>query len=160
MKQLWAPWRMRYITNTLNGCFLCAKACPGDDYANLVLKRGKTWMVLMNTYPYNNGHLLIAPYRHIATPDLLSADEQSEYWEIVNLSLHALWCVLKAQGFNIGINLGHAAGAGLDSHLHLHILPRWVGDTNFMPLLAEVKVISEHLEASYQKLWSAFNPEG
>lgn len=158
MKRLWAPWRMRYITSTPNGCFLCAKGGQSDDYANLVLKRGKSWMVLLNTFPYNNGHLLIAPYRHIATPDLLSADEQAEYWETVNLSLHALRCSLNAQGFNIGINLGQAAGAGLDSHLHLHILPRWVGDTNFLPLLAEVKVISEHLEASYQKLWSAFNP--
>jgi ATP adenylyltransferase len=161
MKSIWAPWRIQYITKTKKGCFLCEKAAGvGEDRLNLVLKRGKSWFVLMNTYPYNNGHLLIAPYRHVGTPDQLNAEENAEFWPIVNLSLDTLRTSFKAQGFNMGINLGKVAGAGLDGHLHMHIVPRWAGDTNFMPLLAEVKVISEHLRASFEKLWPYFNPEG
>ncbi len=158
MKKIWAPWRMTYIgAGQLKGCFLCEKAQASMDEKNYVLERSPSFFVILNTFPYNNGHLLIAPLKHLSSPQLLSADEGREFWEISNQCLEILGKALKAESFNLGMNLGVSAGAGLDSHFHLHIIPRWQGDTNFMPLVAEVKVISEHLDTTFKKLRRYFN---
>lgn len=153
MKKIWAPWRMTYIgAGQLKGCFLCEKAQARTDDINYVLARSQNFFVIMNTFPYNNGHLMIAPLKHLSSPILLTAEEGGEFWQITNKCLQILGKVLKTDSFNLGMNLGASAGAGLDSHFHLHIIPRWQGDTNFMPLVAEVKVISEHLDTTFKKL--------
>lgn len=158
MKQLWAPWRMDYIQGEAppEGCIFCLGDKAAEDAARLVLFRGTTACVLMNRFPYSNGHLLIAPYRHTADIADLEDDEVLEMHALLRLSRQILADKVAAQGFNIGMNLGQIAGAGITEHLHLHIVPRWSGDTNFMPVFAEVRVIPQHLEATYQLLRSAF----
>ncbi len=160
MKQLWAPWRIEYILGKKpRGCILCEKPRERRDEENYILLRGKLCYVMLNAYPYNNGHLMISPYRHVVSFDELSDDECMEMMRVLRLSLVALRKALSPDGFNIGANLGKTAGAGME-HLHLHVVPRWSGDTNFMPVLAETKVISEHLRATYQKLKKAFDEVG
>lgn len=156
--RLWAPWRMAYINglNKSEGCIFCEKPESTEDRQNLILHRGKKAFVLMNLYPYNNGHLMIAPYKH--TGDFLELDDE-ELLEIMQLSQMSMKVLEKAMnpgGFNTGFNIGKAAGAGIDAHLHFHIVPRWLGDTNFMPVVGEMKVISEHLEVTYDKLLQLF----
>jgi len=155
MDTLWAPWRMQYIERAKDGqpeCILCDKPRQADDKGNLLLFRGKRNFVLMNLYPYNPGHLMVAPYRHLARLPELSQDEMAEHFQLVSRCTEWLAQLLKPDGFNIGMNLGRVAGAGIDGHLHSHIVPRWNGDTNFMPVLGETKVVSEALEATYLKL--------
>ncbi len=162
MERLWAPWRMEYIASggSGEGCFLCEKTqSPEKDDENYVLFRGKSCFVLLNTYPYNNGHLMVAPYRHVGDFAALGDDELLELMKISQLSVSALERAMGAQGFNIGFNLGRVAGAGLVDHIHLHIVPRWGGDTNFMPIIADVKVIPEALEKTYEKLLPYFRGE-
>jgi len=159
MERLWAPWRIKYITSELESCecFLCEKQKePENDDTNLVLHRGVNCYVLLNTYPYNNGHLMIAPYRHVGEFQKLTDDEMLEIMQFTRLSVDAIEKALGAQGFNIGFNLGVCAGAGCADHIHLHIVPRWGGDTNFMPVLADNKIISEALESTYEKLLPYF----
>lgn len=156
--KLWAPWRMQYIEAAARGgeaCFLCANPHQEDSPQNLILCRGRVCFVIMNLYPYNNGHLMIAPYRHVADYSLLSPEEILENHELLKRCLEALRETMNPHGFNIGLNLGRVAGAGVDDHLHLHIVPRWSGDTNFMPVLGETKVISESLEESWKRLKGA-----
>ncbi|RKZ27993.1 HIT family hydrolase [bacterium] len=159
MEKLWAPWRMKYITSgTMDGdeCFLCEKQKnPDEDRENYVLYRGKRCYALLNTFPYNNGHLLIAPYRHIGDFLELTDEELLEMMKISQMTIDAIEKSMGAQGFNIGFNLGRVAGAGRADHIHLHIVPRWNGDTNFMPILAETKVLSEALEETYEKIYMA-----
>jgi ATP adenylyltransferase len=158
MKQLWAPWRLDYIQgeSSAGGCIFCLGDKAAEDASRLVLVRGAVACVLMNRFPYSNGHLLIAPYRHIA--DIVDLDEAEvlEMHALLRLCREVLGERVGAQGFNIGMNLGQIAGAGIAEHLHLHIVPRWIGDTNFMPVFAEVRVIPQHLEETYQLLRSAF----
>lgn len=152
---LWAPWRMQYILGPkTNGCILCEKASePGeDDTKNLILARGPFTYVLMNIYPYNSGHLMIAPYRHLESLEKLSSEERAEMMTWASDSERILREAFQAMGFNIGVNVGRAAGAGIDDHVHMHVVPRWNGDTNFMPVLGETKVIPEHLEETYARL--------
>jgi len=152
---LWAPWRMQYILGPkTNGCILCEKARePGaDDTKNLILARGPFTYVLMNIYPYNSGHLMIAPYRHLESLEKLSSEERAEMMTWASDSERILREVFQAMGFNIGVNVGRVAGAGIDDHVHMHVVPRWNGDTNFMPVLGETKVIPEHLEETYARL--------
>jgi ATP adenylyltransferase len=159
MKYVWAPWRIKYIeVAKAEGCFLCDKPRQDADVQNYILYRGKYNLVILNSFPYNPGHLMVAPYRHIDSPELLSGDEMREHSELVNRSLKVLRDVLSPAGFNIGMNLGRVAGAGLDSHIHTHIVPRWQGDSNFMPVLADVKVIPEALADTYQKLKGGYQP--
>ncbi len=149
---LWAPWRMQYIGGPRSdGCILCEKR-TGDDEKNLVLARGDHAYVLMNIYPYNSGHLMIAPYRHLDCLEKLSPEEMTEMMTWARTSEQALRAAFYAEGFNIGINIGKVAGAGIDGHVHMHVVPRWNGDTNFMPVLGETKVIPEYLEETYAKL--------
>ena len=153
MKRIWAPWRMKYILNSRQpGCFLCDIFQGNRDNENLVLKRGKRTALLLNKYPYNNGHLMVAPYRHINSLEAMQPGESAEMMKMAALACAALRKSLKPDGFNIGLNIGAAAGAGLKDHVHLHIVPRWEGDTNFMPILGEVKIIPQPLDELWRQL--------
>ena len=161
-EQLWAPWRMGYILGEKTAaeplpvekllpgadadCFLCQCVPQGDDRQRLVVCRGKLTMVVLNRYPYNNGHLLIAPLRHVGQFNEIDDATQSELMQTMGRMITVCEKALKPQGFNAGLNLGHAAGAGVPGHLHWHIVPRWIGDTHFMPILAGVRVIPQSLE--------------
>lgn len=160
MKRLWAPWRMEYILGERTGeCFFCAKAKENKDRENYILYRGQRCFIMLNIYPYNNGHLMIAPYQHAASLEDLDEETLTELMFLVNKGLRLLRRVLNPQGFNIGINLGKAAGAGIEEHVHIHIVPRWEGDTNFMPVFAGTKVIPELLDGTYEKLMAALEKE-
>ncbi len=152
-QQLWAPWRLGYIKDARKerdtGCFLCRYRDETRDAENLVVARMQHSMVVMNRFPYNNGHLLVAPLAHKADFDALDDDELCDVTRAVKRMTSVLQSVLHADGFNVGINLGKEAGAGVPGHLHWHIVPRWSGDTNFMPVLAGIKVIPQSLEALY-----------
>jgi len=144
---------MEYILQSREpGCFLCDIIQDTEDRANLLLKRGETCLVLMNRYPYNNGHLMVAPYRHTEKLQDLTAQEQAEMMSLTSLCLDVLTQVMAPDGFNVGLNLGEAAGAGLKDHIHAHVVPRWGGDTNFMPVLGETKVLPQSLEATWDSL--------
>lgn len=158
METLWAPWRIEYIKEApKGGCFLCdILRAGGDDRANLVLKRGTACAVVMNRYPYNNGHLMVAPYRHVARLADLTPEERLETMDLLDLSVAALTSAIRPDGFNVGINLGRVAGAGLETHLHTHIVPRWNGDTNFMPVIGDTKVIPQALDDLWVTLRAAF----
>jgi ATP adenylyltransferase len=153
MEYLWAPWRVEYIErHEESGCILCEKPREGHDEANFILLRGQDNFVMLNAFPYNPGHLLIAPYRHIADLQDLTNKEAGEHFEIVKKAMGLLRQVMKPAGFNIGLNLGRVAGAGIAEHLHTHIVPRWRGDANFMPVTCDTKVMSEGLSTLYRKL--------
>ena len=157
MKQLWAPWRMTYIEEPSGGdCIFCVRDIPEQDRSRLILKRGKWAFVMMNKFPYSNGHLLIAPYRHTADMKELSEEEQLEIFQFLALSQSSLDRAFKPEGFNIGINLGKVSGAGVADHLHFHIVPRWTGDTNFMPVFSDIRVIPQHLDVTFEKLAEGF----
>lgn len=158
MKQLWAPWRLAFVkqASRLDGCIFCEKPALAQDNTALIVQRGLHAYVMMNIYPYNNGHLLIAPYRHIATIEDLPAPVLLDMMRLAQDSLTALRKAYAPEGFNLGVNQGKAAGAGIEHHIHLHIVPRWSADTNFMPLLGETRVLPQHLKASYTCLKAAF----
>ena len=157
MKYLWAPWRMDYILGEKKkGCFFCRKLKEKKYRENLILHKGKHVFVVLNKYPYNNGHLMIVPKRHYLSLEKLSDKESQELFDFLRVSVKVLKACFRPHGFNIGMNIGRVGGAGED-HLHLHIVPRWTGDTNFMPVMAETKVVPEYLEKTYQRLHSAFS---
>jgi len=157
-RPLWAPWRIEYIrAEKEGGCFLCRMFQEDNDRENLILFRGETCVVLMNRYPYTSGHLMIAPLRHIAELDELTPEEEREFSELPRRAVAALRAGLQPEGFNLGINLGAAAGAGLQDHLHRHIAPRWVGDTNFMAVVGDTHVVPEALLSTYDLLFEKFN---
>ncbi|GIW11824.1 MAG: hydrolase [Dehalococcoidia bacterium] len=157
MERLWTPWRSAYVTSEPPpGCILCEKWQSQDDEANLVVYRGTLAYILLNLYPYNSGHLMIAPVAHVAQlPDLEPA-ARTELIELAALATSVLKTVMRPDGFNLGMNLGRSAGAGIADHLHLHVVPRWEGDTNFMPLLAQTKVLPETLPQTYARLAPTF----
>ena len=154
MKKLWAPWRMQYVGKEKEKkCFLCRDfKDKKNDRKNYVLYRGKTSFIVFNAFPYSNGHLLIAPYRHIPDITRLTDEETLELMKLSSLATKILKKGLKCEGINIGINMGAVSGAGLTGHLHIHVVPRWKGDTNFMPILADTKVISQALGETYKIL--------
>jgi ATP adenylyltransferase len=153
MEYLWAPWRVEYIEKaTEGGCILCEKPRANKDEANLILCRGQHNFIMLNAFPYNPGHLMVAPYRHTANLQDLTDEEAKEHFGFIKKGVALLREVMNPTGFNIGLNLGRIAGAGIAEHIHTHIVPRWQGDTNFMPILAGTKVTSEALAATYQKL--------
>jgi ATP adenylyltransferase len=162
MEKLWSPWRTQYIESfkdktTKSGCFLCdAAKLNVEDADNLLIHKGPLTFTILNLYPYNNGHLMIVPYNHKGDLLSLSNEENFEIMQQLKLSVKVLQEVLKPEGFNIGANIGKASGAGVDDHIHFHIVPRWNGDTNFMPVLGEVKVISQDLLTTKKNLQSAF----
>jgi ATP adenylyltransferase len=156
-KQLWAPWRLEYVgsADEQEGCIFCS-ALAGTDEDGLVVRRGAHAFVLLNRFPYASGHLMIAPARHVGELTDLADDELLELHRLAGQGLGALAETYEAQGFNLGWNLGRIAGAGVLDHVHLHVVPRWAGDTNFMPVLADVKVLPEHLAESRDKLAAAW----
>ncbi len=150
METMWAPWRMEYILgDKQDGCVFCDALNKNDD---LSLYKGNDTMVIMNKFPYINGHLLVAPIKHLSTLDQLSRYEMGELLTTVERSVGILKQVMNPDGFNVGLNLGKIAGAGLEEHLHFHIVPRWFGDTNALTVFAEVRVIPEHLKTTYENL--------
>ncbi|MDX6491818.1 MAG: adenylyltransferase [Gaiellaceae bacterium] len=158
LERLWAPWRLEYVQSADkqdDGCIFC-RAAEGNDEEQLVVHRGERAFVLLNKFPYASGHLLVAPYRHGPGFDGLDDGEALEVHRLAAQGLEALAAVYKPEGFNLGWNIGRIAGAGIPDHVHLRVVPRWAGDTNFMPVLAAVKVIPEHLTATRQKLADAW----
>ena len=153
MKRLWAPWRLEYVggTEEQEGCIFC-KAAEGDDEEGLVAHRGREAFVVLNKFPYASGHLMVAPYRHVGDFSELADEEVLEIHRGASPGIGMLGELYTPQGFNLGWNLGRIAGAGVTDHVHLHVVPRWAGDTNFMPVLADVKVLPEHLTESRRKL--------
>jgi len=157
MKRLWTPWRMQFVTAPrVEGCVLCDKAREEDhDRENYVLYRGATAFIILNLYPYNNGHIMIVPYAHVGELEKLKDECLAEMMSLAKRSVRALRKAIDPGGFNLGVNIGKAAGAGIHDHLHLHVVPRWEGDTNFMPVVGETRVIPELLESTYDKLLAA-----
>ena len=157
MEHIWAPWRIEYIRmEKSKGCILCEKPRENNDVLNYILYRGEKNFVILNSYPYNPGHLLVAPYRHVDNLEELADEELHEHFEIVRRGVKLLKQVFNPGGFNLGINIGAIAGAGIVGHFHTHIVPRWSGDANFMPVIAEARVLPEALAETYEKLKSKF----
>ena len=158
MKVLWAPWRMEYIVSEQKGkgCVFCAGDDRSEDEKRLILYAGSLTIVMMNRFPYTNGHLLVAPIRHVSGLDSLNEEEILDFMTVVQKSIKVLKRVMSPEGFNVGLNLGKVAGAGIEEHMHFHIVPRWNGDANFMTILGEVRVIPEHIEETYHKLLPLF----
>jgi ATP adenylyltransferase len=154
VEQLWAPWRLEYVQNAdkQDGCVFCIAAASDDDEGQLVVHRGERAFVLLNKFPYSSGHLLVAPYRHGLNFGDLDDAEILEIHRLGAQGLEALAATYGPEGYNLGWNIGRIAGAGIPDHGHLHVVPRWGGDTNFMPVLADVKVIPEHLTATRARL--------
>jgi ATP adenylyltransferase len=156
MEYLWAPWRMEYISGKKKrGCFFCKELKEKKSKERLILYQGEDVFVVMNKYPYTSGHLMVVPIRHCLNLEQLDNDELKELFDLLKASVRVLKASFHPDGFNIGMNIGRTGGAGED-HLHLHIVPRWAGDTNFRPVIGKTKVISEYLEETYEKLHSAF----
>jgi len=156
MKFLWAPWRMDYILlKKEEGCIFCRKPLEKRDRENLIVYRGSSGFVMMNKFPYNNGHLMIIPNRHCLDLEALHEKEMKELFRLLKMATLVLKETLEPHGFNVGINLGKIAGAGED-HVHIHVVPRWVGDTNFMPIFGEAKIIPQYLEETYKTLSAGF----
>lgn len=158
MERLWAPWRLQYVTqeNKPGGCVFCDKPQSGDDRAAHIVRRGKLAYVMLNAYPYNNGHTLVVPFAHIPDFEALPPETLHEMMALAQQCTRALKLVFYPDGLNLGFNLGSAAGAGIKDHLHLHLVPRWSGDTNFMPVIADVRVIPQSLDQAYEQLLEAF----
>jgi ATP adenylyltransferase len=159
MRNLYAPWRMEYIGAPPEpGCLFCRvrEAPPGDDRRNLVLHRAPDALVMLNKFPYNPGHLMVAPRAHEGSLAALDDEQVLALMRLVQRSQRVVEQVMSPEGFNVGVNMGRAAGAGIPDHVHVHLVPRWNGDTNFLPVLAEVKVVNEHLERTWEKLSAAF----
>jgi ATP adenylyltransferase len=156
MDLLQAPWRIDYIKGERpEGCVLCNALASRDDRESLVLLRGVDAFVLLNRYPYTNGHLMIAPKSHLGSVAAIRPEVWTEIMTLMQVGVRALEAVSSPHGFNIGLNVGRAAGAGVEDHLHLHVVPRWNGDVNFMPVLAETRVINQHIEETYAALVEA-----
>jgi ATP adenylyltransferase len=156
---LWAPWRLEYVSSAdeQEGCIFCRAAEAPDGADSLVVHRGENAFVMLNRFPYSSGHLMVAPFRHLGELGALSAEEAAEIHSLSVRALEVLATLFQPQGFNIGWNLGRSAGAGVVDHVHEHVVPRWQGDTNFMPVLADVRVIPEHLQTTHTRIEAAWN---
>jgi ATP adenylyltransferase len=153
MDKLWAPWRSQYVKSKKDeGCIFCNKPRENKDDKNYITKRGKLVFSMLNVFPYNNGHVMVSPYRHVKDLDDLKDNELTELMKHTNQIIKLLKKVLNPDAFNVGMNLGAQAGAGYADHLHIHIVPRWKGDTNFMPVIGKTKVIPESLDELYRRL--------
>ena len=157
MKHIWAPWRIEYVRGVKPaGCIFCDKPAEHHDVANYILYRGKQNFVMLNSYPYNPGHLLIACYRHVSAPEDLAPAERNEHFELITRAVAVLKEAYKPAGFNIGANLGTAAGAGVADHFHSHIVPRWNGDTNYITVAGDIRVVPQALADTYRDLAGKF----
>ncbi len=159
MDRLWAPWRAEFVAAPEGGggCFLCdAASSPSSDAENFVLRRSAHSFVILNRYPYNTGHLMVVPFRHVSSPADLSDEEALDLHRLTVLALRVIGEAMNPHGFNVGLNLGRAAGAGVADHMHVHVVPRWSGDTNFMPVIAGTKVLPHDLPAVRDLLLPGF----
>jgi ATP adenylyltransferase len=158
--RLWSPWRMQYLSEERpRGCLFCNLLAEQEDEKNLIVFRGQLAFVMLNRYPYNAGHLMVVPYAHEPSVENLPPETLLEMMVLVNRCLAALRKVMSPEAFNIGANLGHAAGAGVAEHVHMHVVPRWEGDTNFMPVLADVRVVPQLLKDTYRQIRAALQEE-
>ena len=163
MDKLWAPWRVKYVRELIGktkGCVFCRMLKEKKDKRNLIFVRTKLSFAVLNLYPYNNGHLMIAPRRHLASPELLDRAERAALAELQAAAVERLRRALKCDGLNLGVNLGRSAGAGFADHMHWHVVPRWEGDVNFMPVIAGTRVLSQHLEETFDLLSPLFKTVG
>lgn len=153
MEYLWAPWRIAYIEmKKPEGCFFCTGMAVKDDEKNLILYRGKKTFIILNSFPYNNGHLMVAPYEHAGDLHSLDNETKLEMMQLSDFAIEVLKEAVHPDGFNLGVNMGTVAGAGVADHIHLHVVPRWNGDTNFMPVLVDTKVLPQALCDTYKLL--------
>ena len=157
-QRIWAPWRLRYVKNAKKSdeCVFCAKPDAGDDRTNLIVHRGERCFVILNLFPYTNGHLMVAPFDHIARLQDVEPDVTAEMIGQAQQAMRRMDEVYDPEGFNVGMNQGRVAGAGVDGHIHLHVVPRWAGDNNYMPVLADTRVMPQSLEESYDALEGGF----
>jgi len=156
LQRLWAPWRMEYILSKKKQvCVFCEALKYGNDRDAYIVYRGQLGFTILNLYPYNNGHVMVLPYRHIATLGDLTPAERAELMELTEQSISALEKAMHPEGFNVGINLGRAAGAGIETHVHMHVVPRWAGDTNFTTVISETRTLPELLSQTYERLHRA-----
>jgi len=157
-QRIWAPWRLRYVKNakTSTECVFCAKPGAGDDRENLIVHRGERAFVILNLFPYTNGHLMVAPYEHIGRLQEIPAETLAEMMTLAQRAMDRLEQVYQPHGYNVGFNQGRVAGAGVEHHIHMHVVPRWAGDNNFMPVIADTKVMPQSIEQSYEALKGAF----
>jgi ATP adenylyltransferase len=159
-ERIWAPWRLAYVKDASKDseqeCIFCAKPEDGDDRANLIVHRGERCFVILNLFPYTNGHLMVAPFEHIARLPDLDADTVAEMMALSQQAMRLLEERYSPHGYNVGFNQGRIAGAGVEHHIHMHVVPRWGGDTNFMPVLADTRVMPQTLEQTYETLKGGF----
>ena len=159
MQRIWAPWRLEYIKAYRKGmgnCVFCEALGQADSAENLIVARGEKAFVILNRFPYTSGHLMVLPFEHSDRLDKLDAGTRAEIMELVNQATQVLGKIYRPEGFNLGANLGSAAGAGIEEHVHLHVVPRWVGDTNFMSTVGETRVLPEAVEASWEAINAAW----
>jgi ATP adenylyltransferase len=158
--RIWAPWRLSYVKDASKDieeeCIFCAKPAQDDDEANLIVHRGERSFVILNLYPYTNGHLMVAPYAHLGRLQELGSETLAEMMALAQRGMDRLEQVYDPHGYNVGFNQGRVAGAGVEHHIHMHVVPRWGGDTNFMPVIADTKVMPQSIEQSYEALKGAF----
>jgi ATP adenylyltransferase len=158
--RIWAPWRLAYVKDASKDieeqCIFCAKPAQDDDEANLIVHRGERSFVILNLFPYTNGHLMVAPYAHLGRLQELGTETLAEMMALAQRSMDRLEQVYDPHGYNVGLNQGRVAGAGVEHHIHMHVVPRWGGDTNFMPVIADTKVMPQSIEQSYEALKGAF----
>lgn len=159
MDYLWSPWRMDYIESDKEGegCVFCEALRREDAYENLIVFRGKRSFVILNRFPYTSGHLMVVPFDHVRSPEALDAETRAEMMELITRGMQVLREEYSPQGFNVGVNIGAAAGAGILEHVHMHLVPRWTGDSNFMSSLAHTRVLPEALHVTYQRVREAWN---
>ncbi len=159
-ERIWAPWRLEYVSDASkdveDSCIFCAKPGEDDDEANLIVHRGELCFVILNLYPYTNGHLMVAPYEHVGALQRVQPETSAEMMRLAQRSIEILEDEYEPHGFNVGFNQGRVAGAGVEHHIHMHVVPRWGGDTNFMPVLADTRVMPQTLEQSYAALHGKF----
>ena len=160
-ERIWAPWRLKYVKDASKDapdeCIFCSKPAADDDHASLIVHRGERCFVLLNLYPYTNGHLMIAPFDHVGGIQELNADTTAELMRLAQRGISILADTYEPHGFNVGFNQGRVAGAGVEHHIHMHVVPRWGGDTNFMPVLADTRVMPQTLEQTYEALRGRFD---
>ncbi len=159
MDHLWSPWRYQYVSaaETASGCIFCNKAAERNDAGNLIVQRAQHNYIILNLYPYTCGHLMVVPYQHVATPEDLNEETLAEMMQLTGDAVRHLRSIYRPAGLNLGMNIGKTAGAGVADHVHMHVLPRWDGDANFMTTVAETRVLPEDLPTTYQKLKRAFD---
>ena len=160
--RIWAPWRLEYVKDASKDveeeCVFCARPALGDDETALIVHRGERCFVILNLYPYTNGHLMVTPYEHVGKLQQIDAETSAEMFALAQTAMSHLETVYRPHGFNVGFNQGRSAGAGVEHHIHMHVVPRWGGDTNFMPVIADHRVMPQSLEDSYRVLSDAFGP--